>query len=76
MILGMIKKSPSKIQYTDGRPGDVLRLFASSDAFRKITGWQPGVSFKDGLFKTIQWFKARPEGASLLLSQEKGINWK
>ena len=76
MILEITKKTPSKIEYTDGRPGDVLRLFASSKAFRKITGWQPGMPFKDGLLKTIQWFKSRPEGASILLSQEKGINWK
>ena len=75
MILRMAGPT-SAIEHVKMRPGDVLRLFADSTRFRKITGWKPGVSFEEGLSKTIQWFRSRPEGAAALLSREKGINWE
>jgi UDP-glucose 4-epimerase len=75
MILEITEKSTSKIKYLEKRPGDVLRLYACSTAFKKIAGWKPSVSFKEGLLKTIRWFESRPD-ASFLLSQEKGLNWK
>ncbi|MFC1620973.1 GDP-mannose 4,6-dehydratase [Candidatus Omnitrophota bacterium] len=64
------------INHVKNRPGDVLRLFADTSAFRKITEWQPEVSFEQGLIKTIEWFKSRPEPPLVLLGQEKGINWE
>lgn len=76
MVIEMIGTHSSQIKYLKNRPGDVLRLHADSTAFNKITNWTPKVSFEDGLLKTIQWFKSRPEGISALLSQEKGVNWE
>ena len=76
MILKMIGTHSSKIKYLKNRPGDVLRLHADSSAFNKITNWSPRVSIEDGLSKTIQWFKSRPEGISELFNQEKGVNWE
>jgi len=75
-LLEMIGNSSSKIEYIKNRPGDVLRLYADSTAFREITNWNPKVSFEGGLLKTIKWFKSRPEGISALLNQEKGVNWE
>lgn len=74
-ILEIVRTSSSKIEHHKNRPGDVLRLYADSTAFRKITSWQPRISFEEGLLKTIEWFKSKPEGISTLLNQEKGINW-
>ena len=71
-----ITESTSLAQHFKSRPGDVLRLYADSSIFRKRTGWRPEISFKDGIIKTVEWFKSRPEGASVLLSQEKDINWE
>lgn len=39
------------------RPGDVPANFASSAKFKKATGWKPRYSLKEGLTKTIEWFK-------------------
>lgn len=78
-VAGLILKiteSTSEIRYLKPRPGDVLRLYADSSVFRKLTGWKPGVSFEEGLIKTVEWFRSRPEGAQALLSQEKDINWE
>ncbi|MDA8088122.1 MAG: GDP-mannose 4,6-dehydratase [Nitrospiraceae bacterium] len=64
----------SRIKFLKGRPGDVLRLYAGSEAFRKKTGWKPSVSFAEGLKKTIRWFKSRGE-IRVLMNEEKGANW-
>lgn len=66
----------SAIKHTGDRPGDVLRLYSDSFLFRKITGWSPAISFKDGLRKTVEWFEARPAGMASLLHQERGMNWR
>ncbi|MBN1353760.1 MAG: SDR family NAD(P)-dependent oxidoreductase [Candidatus Omnitrophica bacterium] len=71
-----ITKSASSIEYYKNRPGDVLRLYSDTSAFRKLTNWKPQVSLKEGLARTMKWFKSRPEGPSFLLSQEKPINWE
>lgn len=63
------------VEYTVERPGDVLRLFADSASFVEATGWKPVVSFEEGLSRTIEWFRSRPEGIQSLISREKGINW-
>ena len=76
MILEMIGKQSSGISYCDNRPGDVLRLYADSTVFGKVTGWKPGMSFQEGLSRTIEWFKSRPEGIKALLKEEKALNWK
>jgi UDP-glucose 4-epimerase len=75
-IIGMIGDHSSKIEYQKSRPGEVLRLHADSSMFRKVTNWSPTVSFDEGLSKTIEWFRSRPEGISALLTQETGINWE
>ncbi|MBU0605768.1 MAG: SDR family NAD(P)-dependent oxidoreductase [Candidatus Omnitrophica bacterium] len=71
-----IVDGPSKIENLGNRPGDVIRLYADTSELNKLTGWKPKVSFGDGLAKTVEYFKSRPEGPSVLLSQEKGMNWK
>lgn len=68
--------SSSKIRRAAPRPGDVLRLFADASRMRKLTGWRPEVSFEEGLKRTIESFRARPEGARSLLGQEAGRNWE
>lgn len=76
IILEMIEAPSSRIEYTKNRPGDVFRLYADVTAFTRLTNWKPNVSFEEGLQKTIQWFKSRPEGIQSLLTEEKGINWE
>jgi len=45
------------------RPKDseVDRLFASNSLIRTLTGWQPAVSFEDGVRETIAWRKKMTE---------------
>jgi UDP-glucose 4-epimerase len=75
-IVKMAGKPASTIKHCQDRPGDVLRLYADASIFGKITGWSAKVSFEDGLRRTVDWFKSRPEGIKSLLRQEKGVNWR
>jgi UDP-glucose 4-epimerase len=52
-ILGLKKV---KIRYTPKRDGDVRRTSADISKARRLLGYQPGVSFKDGLRRTVDWF--------------------
>jgi len=45
--------------YTDPRPGDILHSFANIDKARKELGFDPLVGFKQGLKKTVSWYKKR-----------------
>ncbi|HBG47519.1 MAG TPA: NAD-dependent dehydratase [Deltaproteobacteria bacterium] len=35
---------------------EVERLLGSNEKLRRLTGWAPGVSLRDGLSETIEWF--------------------
>jgi nucleoside-diphosphate-sugar epimerase len=44
--------------YADPRPGDVKDSQADISKARRILGYQPTVSFEDGLAKTVAWYRA------------------
>ncbi len=41
------------------RQGDVMANYASSAKFKKATGWKPKYTLKEGLTKTVDWFKEK-----------------
>ncbi len=43
------------------RENEVWRLYGSNDKAKKLLGWQPNISFKDGLMKTISWYRTQKE---------------
>jgi nucleoside-diphosphate-sugar epimerase len=43
-------------EFGDTRPGDVRDSQADSTRAREALGWQPAVTFEDGLKQTIEWF--------------------
>jgi nucleoside-diphosphate-sugar epimerase len=45
--------------YEAPRPGDILHSFADIDKARKEIGFEPLVSFKQGLKKAVAWYKKR-----------------
>lgn len=55
-ILKILDKPLSLITYVKDRPAHDLRYFINSDKITKELGWQPGVSWYDGLSKTINWY--------------------
>ncbi|HZX20491.1 MAG TPA: GDP-mannose 4,6-dehydratase, partial [archaeon] len=45
-----------EIEQSRVRPLDVEKLQASYFKLHRLTGWEPSVSFEDGLKKTVAWF--------------------
>ncbi len=45
--------------YADARPGDIKHSTADIGKGRRLMGYEPGVSFMEGLKETIAWYKKR-----------------
>ena len=45
--------------YTDPRPGDILHSCADIEKARRMLGFEPLIGFKQGLRKTMGWYKER-----------------
>jgi len=45
--------------YIDPRPGDIKHSFADISAAKTVLGFEPGVNFKQGLKKTVAWYRKR-----------------
>ncbi len=46
----------------DGVPeGEIDRQYVDSSKLRALTGWRPGVELRDGLARTLEWYRAHPE---------------
>lgn len=56
-VIGEILGKELKIKDLGERPGDVPANFAYSKLLEKKTGWRAKYTLKEGLEKTIEWFK-------------------
>jgi CDP-glucose 4,6-dehydratase len=46
----------------DGNPdGEIDRQFLESTKIREVTGWAPEVELRDGLGRTLEWYREHPE---------------
>ena len=48
-------------EYLPAQPGDVERTYADTTSLTQRTGYQPVVSFEEGIHEWAEWFKAHPE---------------
>jgi len=56
-ILTLMDLGEDKIQYVEDRKGHDRRYAVDFSKIKNELGWQPEVSFEDGIKKTIQWFR-------------------
>jgi dTDP-glucose 4,6-dehydratase len=57
LILKEMEKPLSLIKYTKDRPGHDRRYAIDNTKITTQLGWQPTISFEDGIKKTIQWYR-------------------
>jgi nucleoside-diphosphate-sugar epimerase len=53
-----------EIQYLEGRTGDVKHSLADISKAQRLLGYQPQVSFRDGLAQTVEYFRSLHEKAN------------
>lgn len=63
-------------EHLPGRPSDVLRLYGDPSRLRSVLGDSPHISIREGLEKTIDWFRAKVHITDELLSSLSPENWK
>ena len=54
-------KSEKLIAYVKDRPGHDLRYAIDASKINKELGWEPSVTFEEGLAKTIDWYLTNEE---------------
>jgi dTDP-glucose 4,6-dehydratase len=52
-----MKPLNSPIQYVGERPGQVFRHTCDGSKAKELLGWEPSVSFEEGLDETIKWYR-------------------
>ncbi|MGH7726405.1 MAG: SDR family oxidoreductase, partial [Candidatus Eiseniibacteriota bacterium] len=43
--------------YADARPGEIQRIYLDAARARRVLGWEPQVSFEEGLGRTVAWHR-------------------
>lgn len=56
---------PVAIEHTPARPGDFSGKVISSELARRELGWEPRVSFKEGVSRYVAWYKEQQRLAEL-----------
>ena len=59
--IGEITGAPLEVHHEPARPGDVPHSLADISKARAMLGYDPAVDFREGLRRTVEWF--RTEGA-------------
>lgn len=57
MILKIMNKDESYIEYVKDRPGHDRRYSVDFSKTEKALGWQPSVDLEEGLQRTVAWYK-------------------
>ena len=63
------------VEHVEGRPGDVLRLYADMTQARELLGYQPVIGLEDGLARLLAWYRAQGVDPDTLLQREVVRNW-
>lgn len=48
--------------YEPARPGEIQRIYLDASRARQLLGWEPRVAFREGLRRTVDWFRAQHAG--------------
>jgi len=60
-IVHHLRKPESLMRFVQDRPGHDRRYALDSSKIRRELGWQPEVSFEEGIRRTIDWYQTNSE---------------
>jgi dTDP-glucose 4,6-dehydratase len=56
-LLQILGKPEDQIKFVEDRPGHDRRYALDSSKIRRELGWEPTVSFEEGLWRTVEWYR-------------------
>jgi len=56
-LLKLMDKNESYVEFAEDRPGHDKRYAIDYSKIKKKLGWEPKVSFEEGLQRTVEWYK-------------------
>lgn len=56
-IIELMEKNEDSIEYVKDRPGHDRRYAIDFSKIKNELGWEPKVSFEEGIAKTVEWYK-------------------
>ncbi|MBN2381104.1 GDP-mannose 4,6-dehydratase [candidate division WOR-3 bacterium] len=59
-ILKRLGKPKSLLKTHTDRPGHVTKLVSNARKAKRLLGWEPSISFEEGLDKTVDWYRDNP----------------
>jgi dTDP-glucose 4,6-dehydratase len=60
-ILKILDKSEKLMKFVSSRPGEDTRYSLDSTKIRRELGWEPEISFDEGIKKTIEWYQTNKD---------------
>lgn len=63
VLLKLLDRDESFVEYVKDRPGHDLRYAMDYSKIKNELGWEPSVTFEEGIARTIEWFKQHREWA-------------
>ena len=59
LVFDLVKWSPGQVKHDLSKPQGVASRAADLSKARKILGWSPKVSYREGFTRTIEWYFAK-----------------
>jgi len=63
------------INYVTDRPGHDRRYDINTEKINTELGWEPGLSFGQGMAKTVQWYLENPQWVKTIMQQSDYNTW-
>jgi len=75
-VVAVVGRRGVAVVHDDPRPGDTLRLCADITKARQLLGFEPKVTFREGLARLRDWYLSLGQPPEKLLEREVVRNWE
>ena len=74
-VSALVAGGKARIEWTNPRPGDVLRLYCDPACGQRLLGYRSSVTIDEGLRHLVTWYRSLDASPQELLRQELEQNW-
>jgi len=75
LVAAVAGRPAATVEHVEGRPGDVLRLYADMAQARELLGYAPVITLEEGLGRLLAWYRELGVAPETLLEREVVRNW-